>query len=128
MLHQRVYEILPYVYMASGVLAMLVLTNLVAVFSGLLLILAGALVWILRSDHRRGDQMYQNSGRGRVPFWLYELQPFIYASGGLLLWQLGNNSYLYPSALILLVVGIQIWIMRATQRKHRTPSKRGQAH
>lgn len=121
MLPNRLYEFLPYLYIGTGALAMSLLGNVIAVLSGLILIVAGALVWILRSDHRRGDLKNGNAHQGSMPFWLYELQPFVYATGGLLLWQFGNNQYLYPSALILIVVGLQIWLIRNSQRKHQAP-------
>ncbi len=123
MLPNRVYEVLPYLYISTGAIAMSVLGNYVAVLSGLILIIAGALVWILRSDHRRGDLNHSAIHHGSIPFWLYELQPFVYATGGLLLWQLSSNKYLYPSALVLIVVGMQIWLMRNSQRKHQSPAR-----
>lgn len=123
MLPNHLYEVLPYVYISIGALAMSLLAHFVAVLSGLILIVAGALVWILRSDHRRGDLKYNPPHHGSIPFWIYELQPFVYATGGLLLWQLSSNQYLYPSALVLIVVGLQIWLMRNSQRKHQPPSK-----
>jgi hypothetical protein len=122
MLPNRLYEVLPYIYISTGALAMSLLGHFVAVISGLILIVAGALVWILRSDHRRGDLNHSSAHHGAIPFWLYELQPFVYATGGLLLWQLSSNQYLYPSALILIVVGLQIWLMRNSQRKHQLPN------
>jgi hypothetical protein len=121
MLPNHLYEILPYLYISSGALAMSLLENYIAVLSGLILIIAGALVWILRSDHRRGDLQHNGAHHGVIPFWFYELQPFMYATGGLLLWQLSNNMYFYPSALVLIVVGLQIWLMRNSQRKHQVP-------
>ena len=123
MLPNRLYEMLPYVYICTGALAMSLLGNIVAVLSGVILIIAGALVWILRSDHRRGDLKNSSAHHGSMPFWLYELQPFVYATGGLLLWQLSSNQYLYPSALVLIVVGLQIWLMRNSQRQHQPPSR-----
>ncbi len=121
MLPNRVYEVLPYSYICLGTLSMLLLDHYVAVMSGVVLIVAGALVWILRSDHRRRDINNQSSRHGTLPFWLYELQPFIYATVGLLLWQTSNNQYFYPSALVLIVVGLQIWLMRNSQRRHQIP-------
>lgn len=123
MLPNRVYEMLPYLYIGTGALALSFLGNYLAVLSGLILIIAGALVWILRSEHRRGDVTPSMTQHGSIPFWLYELQPFVYATGGLLLWQLSSNKYLYPSALVLIVVGMQIWLMRNSQRKHKSPVK-----
>jgi hypothetical protein len=127
MLPNRVYELLPYVYISTGVLAMSMLGHFVAVISGLILIIAGALVWILRSDHRRGDLSNSFSSKGSLLFWLYEMQPFVYATGGLLLWQLSSNRYVYPSALVLIVIGLQIWLMRNSHRKHQAPSRQNQS-
>jgi hypothetical protein len=123
MLPNRVYEVLPYSYICLGTLSMSLLDNYVAVMSGVILIVAGALVWILRSDHRRRDLNNQSSRHGFLPFWLYELQPFMYVTGGLLLWQTSNNQYFYPSALVLIVVGLQIWLMRNSQRQHQVPQR-----
>ena len=128
MLPNRLYEGLPYIYISTGAVAMSVLGNLMAVLSGVILIVAGALVWILRSDHRRGDIKQSSAHQGSIPFWLYELQPFIYATGGLLLWQTSSNQYLYPSALVLVVVGLQIWLMRNSQRKHQPPARNTTAY
>lgn len=127
MLPNRLYEVLPYSYICLGSLSMLLLDNYVAVISGVILIVAGALVWILRSDHRRRDCNNHSSRHGSLPFWLYELQPFIYATGGLLLWQTSNNQYFYPSALVLIVVGLQIWLMRNSQRRHQVPQQHNRA-
>ena len=123
MLPNHLYEGLPFIYIGTGASAMSLLGNFVAVLSGLILIVAGALVWILRSDHRRGDLKYNSAHHGSIPFWLYEFQPFIYATGGLLLWQMSSNHYLYPSAMVLIVVGVQIWLMRNSQRKHQPPGR-----
>jgi hemerythrin-like metal-binding protein len=46
------YEALPYAYIGSGGLVALALPNLWGVFSGVLLISAGALVWNMRRRHR----------------------------------------------------------------------------
>lgn len=47
------YEVLPYIYVASGLATILVLRNAMAVFSGLMLISAGAVVWFMRLTNRR---------------------------------------------------------------------------
>lgn len=57
MLHERrksswAYESLPYFYMASGVLVPVFLRNAWGLFSGLILLLAGAMVWRMRRAHR----------------------------------------------------------------------------
>lgn len=119
MLPGPLYEALPYGYMAAGTTAVVLTPGYVAVVSGVLLIIAGALVWILRSDHRRGDRQYFQQQGGQLPFWFYEMQPFAYVIAGLLCWQLSQNQFVYPSALILMVVGTQVFVMRNSQRKHQ---------
>jgi len=47
------YEALPYVYVASGIATILVLRNEMAVFSGLMLVSAGTIVWLMRTASRR---------------------------------------------------------------------------
>ncbi len=47
------YKALPYIYLASGVATILVLRNKMAVFSGVMLISAGAIVWFMRTASRR---------------------------------------------------------------------------
>jgi hypothetical protein len=119
MLPGPLYEALPYGYMAAGTTAVVLTPGYIAALSGVLLIIAGALVWILRSEHRRGDRQYFQQRSGELPFWFYEMQPFAYVIAGLLCWQLSQNQFVYPSALILIVVGTQIFVMRNSQRKHQ---------
>ena len=119
MLPGPLYEALPYGYMAAGTTAVVLTPGYMAAVSGVLLMIAGALVWILRSDHRRGDRQYFQQKGGELPFWFYEMQPFAYVIAGLLCWQLSQNQFVYPSALILMVVGTQVFVMRNSQRKHQ---------
>ena len=74
-------------------------------------------------DHRRGDRQYFQQKGGELPFWFYEMQPFAYVIAGLLCWQLSQNQFVYPSALILMVVGTQVFVMRNSQRKHQSPDR-----
>lgn len=48
----RLYQLLPYLYAAAGVLTILVLRNGLAIFSGCLLITAGVLVWFMRRSNK----------------------------------------------------------------------------
>jgi hemerythrin-like metal-binding protein len=50
------YNVLPYFYLGAGVLTMIALRNGFAVFSGLTLISAGGIVWMLRNRARREDE------------------------------------------------------------------------
>lgn len=55
------YRILPYLYVGAGLLTMLNLQNGIGLFSGLLLVSAGIIVWTLRMKHR------SNRGYRRMP-------------------------------------------------------------
>jgi hypothetical protein len=48
------YESLPYFYIAAGLLTFTSLKHPAALFSSVLLIVAGILVWHMRRTHRRG--------------------------------------------------------------------------
>lgn len=128
MLPNYLYETLPYGYMTAGAAAVVFTPGYVAAMSGALLILAGALVWILRSEHRRGDRHKLQLKSGVLPFWVYEIQPFAYVIAGLLCWQLSHNQFVYPFALIFIVVGAQVFVMRSSQRKHQLPQAQRMSH
>lgn len=49
------YEALPYLYVGSGIASLSTLDHLLSIFSGLMLVSAGIVVWKLRYDHRRWD-------------------------------------------------------------------------
>lgn len=120
MLPTKIYEPLPYSYMLAGLISMVLLPSLLGVVSGALFFLAGALVWIVRSEHRREDDVFAERKNGPVPFWGYELLPFACLLLALTIFVLPFSQLYYPSAAILLVVGVQIWITRNVQRRHRT--------
>ncbi|SNY54589.1 hypothetical protein SAMN06297280_2686 [Arsukibacterium tuosuense] len=119
MLPTTIYEPLPYSYMVAGLVGMMVLPSALGVASGALLFLAGALVWIVRSEHRREDDVFADRKNGPVPFWGYELLPFACLLLALTIFVLPLSQLFYPSAAILLIVGMQLWITRNMQRRHR---------
>ncbi|MDX1538964.1 hypothetical protein [Arsukibacterium sp.] len=98
---------------------MVLVPSLLGVLSGALLFLAGALVWIVRSEHRREDDVFAERKNGPVPFWGYELLPFVCLVSALAIFILPFNHFYYPSAVILLIVGVQLWLTRNMQRRHR---------
>ena len=107
MIPDKIYEVLPYAYVAVGSAVMLATNAWLLVVCGFLMACAGAVVWVLRSDNRRSDIKAARSKYGGIlPFWCYELLPFI---------------YFYPSAMILLVIGMQLWLLRGSYRKHQRP-------
>lgn len=128
MLPTRIYEALPYIYMLTGVTTLVQLDGVLPMLSASLFFLAGALVWIARSEHRRTDYSYiqelHQSAVGKIDFFMYELKPFLCALVGVLLMLEGRDLWLLPSALILLIVGLQIWGIRFSLRRHFDPRMR----
>lgn len=122
MLPGKLYESLPYAYIASGVAVLLADNSLMAVSCSLLLIFAGAVVWILRSDNRRSDihgARYKYGGS--LPFWWYEMTPFACVMLAMLVFSVSENMYVYPFAVLLLGSGTHMWLLRSSYRKHQRP-------
>jgi hemerythrin-like metal-binding protein len=61
------YKALPYVYVGVGLLTIVVLRNEMAVFSGITLMSAAALVWTVRSRARRESRQWDADGRAAEP-------------------------------------------------------------
>jgi hypothetical protein len=123
MLPGKVYEVLPFAYVGIGISVMVGFESWLTVISGILIIAAGAVIWVLRSDNRRSDIKGAREKYGGVlPFWLYELLPFGYFILALALFVVSDNIYLYPFAMILLVIGVQLWGLRSSYRKHQRPA------
>ena len=61
------YDALPYVYIASGLATLFVLRNAMAVFSGLMLVSAGATVWAMRRPGRSRDHQSLAASRRAAP-------------------------------------------------------------
>ncbi len=117
MLPQRIYESLPYAYLVLGLAILCSVKNPYALASSFLFVLAGAVVWIVRSEHRRKRHRLTGQLHGFLPFWCYELLPFSYLTLGLSLLVYSDNLMMYPSAVILTVIGLQVWTLRALQRR-----------
>lgn len=119
---EKVYEVLPYAYVSAGVAVMVSFDSVLAFAAGALMAAAGAVVWVLRSDNRRSDIKNAREKYGGVlPFWLYELLPFSYFMLAVMLFTGSDNIYFYPFAMILLVIGVQLWLLRSSYRKHQRP-------
>lgn len=63
-LPEQLYEALPYIYLGSGLLTLVVLPNVAGMLSGAMLISAGATVWRLRYRYRRAF----NSSEGHIDY------------------------------------------------------------
>ena len=122
MLPAKLYEVLPYVYLGSGISIMLMFDTWLTMVSGILIAISGAVIWVLRSDNRRSDVRNARAKYGgALPFWFYEMLPFSYFILALLLFSATSNMYVYPSAMILMIIGLQLWLLRGSYRKHHRP-------
>ncbi|MDP4536869.1 hypothetical protein Q3O60_11760 [Alkalimonas collagenimarina] len=121
MLPGKLYEFLPYLYAIAGAMTVFIMPGhpVLTSFSGAVLIVTAGLVWVLRSEHRRMDTGIRGRSAGPLPFWCYELLPFTYILAALLLFVWASTPLLYPSAVIFLIIGHQLWFLRSSQRKHR---------
>ncbi|MEH8018723.1 hypothetical protein MN202_15890 [Rheinheimera muenzenbergensis] len=125
MLPSKLYEALPYVYIGTGVAVLLNYGNWLAVVCALLLTLAGAVIWILRSDNRRSDvKGARYKYGGKLPFWYYEMLPFLCVMSALFVFSVSKNMYFYPFAMMLLGVGTHLWLLRGSYRKHQRPQQK----
>ena len=61
----RIYNALPYFYLCAGLVSMFTLGHFMAIFSGLILMSAGGVVWTLRYRYRRA--FAQSAGLIHVP-------------------------------------------------------------
>ncbi|WNO59980.1 hypothetical protein [Rheinheimera sp. MMS21-TC3] len=119
----KLYEVKPYIYFLAGasILQLSIVTDSWFGLSAAFLLMArGATIWVLRSYNRRSDGV-KNKNLGTLPFWLYELLPFVYAIVAISIFTIADNAYLYPSAAILLIVFIQLYFLRTLYRKHQRP-------
>lgn len=121
MLNTKIYEALPYAYLGSGTLVMLTQTTPLAWTSGLLLFMAGALVWVMRSNHRyRPRQRTRSQG---LPRRVYEAAPFLYMLAGfisLLMWRSLDLTQMpamtLAAAVMFLGAGVGSWWLRTRNR------------
>ncbi|CAM3735351.1 DUF5656 family protein [Rheinheimera salexigens] len=119
----RLYEVMPYIYFIAGASILqlpIVANSWLGVSLALLLMARGATIWVLRSHNRRSDGV-RNKSLGPLPFWLYELLPFVYAVSAVCIFSIADNLYLYPSAAILLSVFLLLYLFRVLYRKHQRP-------
>lgn len=73
-----------------------------------------AIRWIKQSASQR--RRLSPNPVGPLPFWLYELRPFIYLLSGLLLGAWMPGWWWYPSAILLGCAGLLLWTVRMLQR------------
>jgi len=112
MLPRLLYELLPLLYILTGLFFLVVTKQPLLLFAGLLLYTCGTLIWVMRSANRRTDNLRYANKRRMTPEWLYELQPFIQIGLVLLLWR-------QPLALWLQLLSLPIaaWALICLQRR-----------
>lgn len=120
MLPKSVYETLPYMYLGGGMSEVVYFDSMVAMFSGVLFFVAGAMVWVMRSNHRRKDVEIKRKQHGRFPEAVYEFVPFMYLALGTALLAFGGTPLFYPSAALFVAAGAQTLIVRSIYRSSRS--------
>ena len=121
---KSLYEALPYLYIAIGLLVYRLIDSPLVYLCAALLYTAGALIWITRSAFRRKNSRHlveNRKHRIRFPDRLYEFLPFIYiALGWLVITHIPTIYGLIPGAMLCLAGGL-VWIIRAIYRSHSEP-------
>lgn len=74
MLPRRLYEILPYLYILTGIVSALLINSRLVIIASMLMIMAGAIVLSMRISNRRGPakrRVHSESGQVDVHSRLY---------------------------------------------------------
>lgn len=131
-LPKNLYEVVPYAYIAVGIVLLVSDLHLFARIAGVLLYCAGACYWILRSNYRRDDRY---SVQARAPDFalsaiIYEAQPFFYILCGIILLLQFATAFELFSGFCLLSAGLLVWRLRYAFRleEHKRMILRNKAH
>ncbi|HEY5717136.1 MAG TPA: hypothetical protein VIS52_01500 [Motiliproteus sp.] len=120
MLPKGLYELMPYLYMSAGALAILLYGG-VSTPLAMLLYLFGAWLWSLRSRHRRRSPPTPQKPRSGW-FWsetLYELLPFIYILAGVFVLDQLQHGIRLVSGPLIIATGLLLIIVRHCERRKR---------
>ena len=121
MLPKPLYEIIPYLYLGGGALGILFLDNAIGWACGGLLYGAGALVWVLRSNHRRRDRTADFGGQWWRTNSLYEFRPFALIAAALILMVSFNHLLVFLAAVALCLLGLYQFGLRHQSRQLGLP-------
>lgn len=141
MLPKPIYEALPFCYFFVGSGLWLYGDSTIEVIAGILLYIASAQQWILRTSHRRPDRINAKLvGRSRkqilnqdkrlLPRNLYEAMPFVYIALGYMVsnaTQSSNIELIYSLDLVLIssfmfcTAGFMVLLLRGVSRLSATP-------
>lgn len=116
MLPKTVYESLPYFYLAIGIVEITCYQTLLTSLSGMLFFTAGAIMWVLRSDNRRRDLVFNRKDDYGVNRELYELKPFVYIVIGVLAARWNDFYVVHFGAVAFALYGLFVLIKRILYR------------
>ncbi|MFV7666605.1 hypothetical protein [Shewanella algae] len=119
-LSRMVYESLPYLYFFTGSLALYLLDPLLGILGSVLLILAAAWIYNLRSSHRRSDPKRLRRG-GFWPDPLYAGLSFLWLLSGMLLLRFADKEVYQLLGLLICAWGSYILSQRHLYRRHKLP-------
>lgn len=122
MLPKVVYELMPYGYMSVGVAEISYFKTLLTTTSGLLFFVAGALIWILRSNHRRTDPVVNRKNANNQSF--YEMKPFLLIAGSVLVYTWVNTAMVLPAAALTAAIGTYLLLARTVNRGKKVSFRR----
>jgi len=118
-LPKHFYESLPYLYIVSALLVVVLTEGGLVYLFAALLYAGGAMVWVMRSAYRRKTSpvvVHNRRGFVMFPAMLYEYLPFVYLGVGVLvLSQVAMPWSIVPGGLLCLA-GILVWMIRAIYR------------
>jgi hypothetical protein len=121
MLPKFIYESLPYVNLTIGVSIICCYQSVFTAFSGLLFFAVGAVMWMLRSDHRRKDQHCRQINHLKLRRELYEVKPFFYIVFGLLATNWIDVVLVDLAGASVALFGLFVVIKRSIHRYYATP-------
>ncbi|MDO6716525.1 hypothetical protein Q4549_15550 [Agarivorans sp. 2_MG-2023] len=118
MIIKPIYEILPSLYLAAGSSSVLWIDSNLGVAGGALLFCLGALIWVMRSNFRRHDQVVHSRKRFTIPESLYEFMPFFFIAIALSLASTQSTLLAYGIAMLCMYRGCSLLYLRHKYRQH----------
>ncbi|WP_432455890.1 MULTISPECIES: hypothetical protein [unclassified Agarivorans] len=118
MIIKPIYEILPSLYLTAGSGSVIWLDSTLGIAGGILLFCLGAIVWVMRSNCRRLDEVTTLSKRITLPESLYEFTPFFLIGIALSLISSQQHIWAYILAVFCLYRGTQLLYLRHRYRSY----------
>lgn len=122
MLPTFIYERLPASCLVGGAVMLVHSPHLLSLMGGILLFIAGSLIWVMRSTRRRRDLVVYPNRRWLMPEWLYELRPFLCIAIALLSWRLSDQREL--QLVLAILISWSLWcLFRRTLHRRPLPQR-----